>query len=166
MLSVLSELEGSCTALERQESMEKMSHPESPLLKEESLFWEKHSTEVQKFTPLRWSCYGLVFEVRHQQTNHKGEHFLACESSVAIREFSHGPQATADTKERLAKHGGGDQITWKAGIMVSLFGGEGGRGQRACSEGVETGLDTFGSAELCGGLQTPSAFPSMPVKEP
>lgn len=71
----MSDLEGSCTALERFRAacMEKMSHREFSFLKEESLFLGKtQNRSINTFRLHRLSYDVLVFDVGYQQTNHKG----------------------------------------------------------------------------------------------
>lgn len=138
LLCVLSELEDSCSPREAESGrvgVEKMSH-------QESLFWGKNlSTQAHtcklRFSKTKLYC-GLVFEVAHQQINHEGLiQLLSYDSTVAICTADRvlRPQGKADTKERLVKYGGGDQIT-EVG-MTCLHRGEGG-GQRAGSEGGTT----------------------------
>lgn len=126
MLSILSDLEGSCTALERFRAacMEKMSHWESPFLKEESLFWGKLRTEVEihsDYTDYAMMCLFLMWDTSRQITRAERHHMNPMLLSARWIKFEFlGLQANADTKERLGKKWGRGSNNWG----WNPFGGE------------------------------------------
>lgn len=142
-LSVLSELEGSCTALGRLRAacVEKMSHPESPFLKEGSIFWgetQDRSPEIQVLQLKLWcACFwsGTPAD-KSQGLKKKSCHTVWIHCSyfaqwIKFRVFTQASREGRHKRQAGRKWGRGlNNWGWNDRLTPCLHGGDGGGGDK------------------------------------